>query len=113
MSRIDPVGSLDGNSKVAAALFLLQVKTCLGLSAAEASKARTENSDDFLEHALTSFAKDIVRDRGLVSDQDLAIVRKAGIDDSLMLEIVANITLNTFTQHPNPLPDPKIDFPVV
>ncbi|WP_263367873.1 carboxymuconolactone decarboxylase family protein [Edaphobacter bradus] len=113
MPRIAPVGSTNVDSKVAAALFLLQVKASLDLSTAEARKARTGNSDDFFERALTSFAKDIVRDGGLVSDQDLAIARKAGIDDSLMLEIVANIALNTLTNYANRLADPEIDFPVV
>jgi CheY-like chemotaxis protein len=46
MSLIDPFGSPNCDSKVAAALFLLQVKESLGLSTAEASKAGTGNLFD-------------------------------------------------------------------
>ena len=85
----------------------------VGLSAAEALKARAGNTDDPFERALTSFAKSIVRQRGLVSDQELEIARKAGIDDSLMLEVVANVALHTLTNYANRLADTEIDSPVV
>ncbi len=85
----------------------------VGLSMADARKARAGRSDDPFERALASFAKNIVRHRGLVSDQDFEIARRAGIDDSLMLEIVANVALNTLTNYANRLADPEIDFPIV
>ncbi|WP_263367871.1 carboxymuconolactone decarboxylase family protein [Edaphobacter bradus] len=69
--------------------------------------------DDPFDRALVSFAKNIIRSRGLASGQDLDLVRKAGIDDGLMLEIVANVALNTLTNYANRLADPEIDFPVV
>jgi hypothetical protein len=37
----------------------------------------------------------------------------AGIDDSLMLEIVAIVALNTLTNYANRLADTEIDSPVV
>jgi uncharacterized peroxidase-related enzyme len=85
----------------------------VGLNATDALKARSGKSDDPFERALTSFAKNIVRHRGLISDEDLATARKAGIDDSLMLEIVANVALHTFTNYANRLADTEIDVPVV
>jgi uncharacterized peroxidase-related enzyme len=90
-----------------------ELSKAVGLSAAEALKARAGNTDDPFERALTSFAKNIVRQRGLVSDQDLDLARKAGIDDSLMLEIVANVALHTLTNYANRLADTDIDSPVV
>ena len=84
----------------------------VGLSATDAIKARFSKSDNPFEHALTSFAQEIVRQRGLVSDQDLDLARKAGIDDGLMLEIVANVALHTLTNYANRLADTEIDFPV-
>jgi len=84
-----------------------------GVSATDAVKAREGNSDDPFERALTSFARNIICQRGLISDQDLDIARKVGIDDGLMLEIVANVALNTLTNYANRLADPEIDFPVV
>jgi uncharacterized peroxidase-related enzyme len=84
-----------------------------GLSAADALKARFGKSDDPFERALTSFAKNIIRQRGLVSDQELELARKVGIDDELMLEIVANVVLQTLTNYANRLADTEIDSPVV
>jgi uncharacterized peroxidase-related enzyme len=84
-----------------------------GLSAADALKARFGKTDDPFERALTSFAKNIIRQRGLVSDQELKLARKVGIDDQLMLELVANVALQTLTNYANRLADTEIDFPVV
>jgi uncharacterized peroxidase-related enzyme len=90
-----------------------ELSKAVGLSETDALKARFGKSDDPFERALASFVKNIVRHRGLVSDQDLDIARKAGIDDSLMLEIVANVALHTLTNYANRLADPEIDSPVV
>lgn len=84
-----------------------------GLSATDALKAREGNSDDPFERALTTFARNLIRQRGLVADHDLKTARKLGIDDGLMLEIVANLALNTLTNYVNRLADTEIDFPVV
>jgi uncharacterized peroxidase-related enzyme len=84
-----------------------------GISPSDVVKAREGKSDHPFERALTSFAKNVIRNRGLVSDQDLEATRMAGIDDGLMLEIVANVALNTLTNYANRLADPSIDFPVV
>jgi uncharacterized peroxidase-related enzyme len=84
-----------------------------GLSAADTLKAHAGSSEDPFERALVAFTKNIVRQRGLVSDQDLDVARKAGIDDSLILEIVAVVALNTLTNYTNRLADTEIDSPVV
>jgi uncharacterized peroxidase-related enzyme len=84
-----------------------------GLSATDALKAREGNSDNPFERALTVFATNLIQQRGFLSDQDLEAARKAGIDDALMLEIVANVALNTLTNYVNRLADTDIDFPVV
>ena len=85
----------------------------VGVSASEALKARLGKSDDPFERALASFAKDVVRHRGLVPDQGLELAQKAGIDDGLMLEIVANVAAHTLTNYANRLADTEIDTPVV
>ena len=85
----------------------------VGLDAREALNARFGKSDDPFERALTSFAKNMVHQRGLVSDRDLDLARRAGIDDGLLLEIVANVALNTLTNYANRLADTEIDSPVV
>ncbi len=84
-----------------------------GVSETELLKARGGDGDDPFERALTSFAKAVVRQRGHVSDEDIERARKAGIDDGLMMEVVAHVVVNTFTNYVNEVADTEIDFPVV
>ena len=126
LSKMLSRGRLSARQREILALAIAQENECqyclsahtelakaVGLSAAEALKARAGNTDDPFERALTSFAISIVRERGMVSDHELEIARKAGIDDSLMLEVVANVALNTLTNYANRLADTEIDSPVV
>ena len=84
-----------------------------GVSEAEALKARGGDGEDPFERALASFAKAIVRQRGHVPDEDIQKARKAGIDDGLMIEVLAHVVVNTFTNYVNEVADTDIDFPVV
>ena len=84
-----------------------------GVSEADAVKARGGYGEDPLERALALFAKKIVRQRGHVADKDIENARKAGIDVSLMMEVVATVALNTLTNYANELAGTEIDFPVV
>lgn len=85
----------------------------VGLDDAGALKARSGDCDDPFERALASFAKTIVRKRGHLSDEELESARKAEIDDGLVMEIVANVALNTLTNYANEVADTEIDFPAV
>jgi uncharacterized peroxidase-related enzyme len=84
-----------------------------GVSEADALKARAGDGVDPFERALASFAKKIVRQRGHVTDEDIENARKVGIDDDLMMEVVANVAVNTLTNYANELAGTEIDFPVV
>jgi alkylhydroperoxidase family enzyme len=59
------------------------------------------------------FAARIVRERGHVSDADLAEVRNAGYDDAQLIEIVAHVALNILTNYVNEVAGTQIDFPAV
>jgi uncharacterized peroxidase-related enzyme len=85
----------------------------VGLDDASALKARRGDGEEGFERALALFAKEVVRQRGHVSDKELERARKARIDDGLVMEIIANVTLNTFTNYANEVADTEIDFPVV
>jgi uncharacterized peroxidase-related enzyme len=123
LSKVLSRGRLSARQREILALAIAQENECryclsshtassqaIGLSATDILKAREGNSDDAIERALTSFAKNIVRQRGFVSDQDLESARRAGIDDGLMLEIVTNVALNILTNYVNRLADPEITF---
>ena len=85
----------------------------VGLNDDGALKARNGDGDDPFERALASFAKVIVRQRGHLSNEELESARGAGIDDGLVMEIIANVALNTFTNYVNEVADTEIDFPEV
>ena len=84
-----------------------------GMSEADALKARAGDGENPFDHALASFAKKIVRQRGHVSDEAIKNARMAGIDDGLMMEVVAHVAVNTLTNYANELAGTEIDFPVV
>ena len=84
-----------------------------GVSEADALKARAGHGTDPFERALGSLAKKIVRQRGHVAGQDIENARKAGIDAGLMMEVFANVALNTLTNYANELAGTEIDIPLV
>lgn len=55
----------------------------------------------------------IVEKRGRVNDADLQAVRSAGFSDEEVVEILAHVALNTFTNYFNEAFKTDIDFPVV
>jgi uncharacterized peroxidase-related enzyme len=84
-----------------------------GVSEVDALKARRGDGANPFERELASFAKKIVRQRGHVAHEDIEDARKAGIDDGLMMEIVANVAVNTLTNYANELAGTEVDFPAV
>ncbi|HEY4358226.1 MAG TPA: carboxymuconolactone decarboxylase family protein [Acidobacteriaceae bacterium] len=84
-----------------------------GISEADTLKVRRGDREDSFESALALFAKKLVRQRGHVADEDIETARKAGIDDGLMMEVVAHVAMNTLTNYANELAGTEIDFPVV
>ena len=84
-----------------------------GLAADEmASNLRVRSADAKTQAAL-DFAAAIVSERGRVSDAQLHAVRAAGYGDAEVVEIVANVAVNIFTNYFNHIAGTVIDFPVV
>jgi alkylhydroperoxidase family enzyme len=71
-----------------------------------------EASDPRLTATLT-FVAEIARQRTHVSEIRIAALRQAGVGDALMLEIVAHIALNAFTNTVNHVARTAVDFPPV
>lgn len=84
-----------------------------GLTDAQAAAALQGQAGDAAQQAAIDFARAVVEKRGFVSDEDLAAVRAAGYSDAQVLEIVAVVVLNIFTNYTNHIADPEIDFPRV
>lgn len=84
-----------------------------GLDAAAIRNARQGQANDPLTDALARLAVSIVQQRGVLSDEDLEQARAAGVDDGLIVEVIANVALNTLTNYTNHIAATDIDFPVV
>jgi uncharacterized peroxidase-related enzyme len=98
--------------------YCLSAHTYLGLNlvkldAAEIALNRQGRSSDPKADAAVAFAARIARNRGRVSDADVAAVRDAGYSDAQIVEIVALVAENVFTNFLNNVADTAIDFPVV
>lgn len=81
-----------------------------GLTAEDIAAALEGRASDAKVAAALTFAKAVLADRGHVSDAALQAVRAAGYSDGEILEIVANVVLNVFTNYVNSVADTEIDF---
>ncbi|MCP5425348.1 MAG: peroxidase-related enzyme [Gammaproteobacteria bacterium] len=82
------------------------------LSAEEIALNRQGASHDGKAHAAVNFAAKVARERGQVTDADVATVRGAGFSDAQIVEIVALVAENSFTNYLNEVAKTDIDFPV-
>ncbi|MFM5127648.1 carboxymuconolactone decarboxylase family protein [Aeromonas veronii] len=84
-----------------------------GFSAQEIRAARLGQASAPLDHALLQLATALVNQRGVISDEQLASARAAGVDDELLLEVLGQVVVNTLTNYGNHLAATEIDFPPV
>jgi len=119
--------SLDVRTRERIALAVAQVNGCnyclsahtyLGLNLAKISPEeialnRQGSSGDPKANAAVHFAAKVAESRGHVGDEDIAAVRKAGYSDAELIEIVALVAENVFTNFINEVAKTDIDFPVV
>ncbi|MDJ0950354.1 MAG: carboxymuconolactone decarboxylase family protein [Alphaproteobacteria bacterium] len=85
----------------------------LGLEPSALTAGLEGRSADPKTQAALRFAKVLVEKRGWASEEDLAAVRAAGHGEGEIVEIVAAVALNIFTNYTNHVADTEIDFPVV
>jgi alkylhydroperoxidase family enzyme len=63
--------------------------------------------------AMLTLALQILRERGRIPATELGEAKAAGITDAEIVEIVAAVALNIFTNYLNIAADTEIDFPVL
>ena len=85
----------------------------LGLSAAALGDARRAESSDPRTAALLELAVAVNQSRGRISDETLADARAAGISDGEIIEVIAHVALNVFTNYVNNVAGTTVDFPEV
>lgn len=84
-----------------------------GASAEEMSAAQGGNAADPKTAAALRFALKLVEARGQVGDADVQAVRAAGFGDQEIVEILAHVALNLFTNYVNVAFAVPVDFPAV
>ena len=84
-----------------------------GVSLEELSSNLSGVSEDPKTQAFLTLAKTIVEKRGVLSDEDLQDARAAGISEAEIVEVVATVAINTFTNYFNHIAQTEIDFPLV
>jgi len=98
--------------------YCLSAHTYLGLNLAKLSPEeialnRKGGSGDAKAHAAVQFAANVAKARGHVSDTDIKLVRDAGFTDAQLVDIVALVAENSFTNYLNVVAGTEIDFPVI
>ena len=84
-----------------------------GASSQEMSAAQGGESDDPKTAAALHFALRVVEGRGQIDDADVVQLRNVGFNDEAIVEILAHVALNLFTNYVNVAFDVPVDFPKV
>ncbi len=85
----------------------------VGLSEEAIEDSRKAESTDPKEATVLVLVRKMVEQRGWVSDEDLAKLRKVGFSQGDIVELIANISLTLFTNYFNHVAETEIDFPAV
>jgi uncharacterized peroxidase-related enzyme len=85
----------------------------LGLAEADIENARNAAAALPKSDAVLKLARTMVVQRGELSDSDIAQARAAGLGDADIVETVANVALNIFTNYINHVARTVVDFPAV
>ncbi|PTA72873.1 MULTISPECIES: peroxidase-related enzyme [unclassified Stenotrophomonas] len=97
--------------------YCLAAHTALGRKAGASSEqmaaAQIGQSSDPATAAALAFALKVVEQRAQIADGDVQALRAAGFDDEQIVEILAHVALNLFTNYVNVAFDVPVDFPKV
>ena len=94
--------------------YCLAAHTALGRKAGVSAEAMAEaqqgRSSDPRVAAALAFAVEVVESRAQVTDAEVGALRAAGFDDGEIVEILAHVALNLFTNYVNVALDVPVDF---
>ena len=117
-------GKLSAKSRELISLAVAQANDCdyclaahsaigkmVGLTPDQILDSRRGTSVDPKTDAVVRLARKLVDARGHATDADLDDFRGAGFDDEAVVEVVANVALNMFTNYFNHVAETDVDFP--
>lgn len=84
-----------------------------GATAEELVAAQAGESADAKTNAALRFALKLVNERGQVSESDVLALRSVGFDDEAVVEVIAHVALNLFTNYVNVALAVPVDFPAI
>lgn len=84
-----------------------------GLSQEEMASNLQGGSADAKVQAALKFTSQVVESRGQIADADLQAVRDAGYSEAEIVEMIAHVSINIFTNYLNIVAGTDVDFPVV
>jgi uncharacterized peroxidase-related enzyme len=97
--------------------YCLAAHTALGRKAGaspqELQNAQAGEAADPKTQAALRFALKVVNDRGQLADADVQALRSVGFSDQEVVEILAHVALNLFTNYVNVAFAVPVDFPQV
>ena len=83
-----------------------------GLSDASIAAARDGHGTTPREQAIAALARQIVQQRGLITDAEFAAAREV-LGDAGVLEVIGSVALNIYTNYTNHIAQTVVDFPKV
>ncbi len=90
-----------------------KVGESIGLSRKDLILAMEGKANNVTVQALLNFTSEVVRNRGLVTDETLQEVRNAGFSDKALIEVIGIIGVYTTLQYIRHIANPEHDFPIV
>ncbi|GGY90819.1 carboxymuconolactone decarboxylase family protein [Pseudoduganella plicata] len=85
----------------------------IGMDEAAILQARGGSSPNETDSAITGLTIALLEHGGELSTDRLEALRDMGIDDGLVLEVIANVAMNIFTNYTNSVAQTDVDFPPV
>lgn len=85
----------------------------LGLTHDEMQLARNATAADPKAEMMLRFTQAVVLQRGEISEDDFQALVKAGFTNEQIVEIIANIALNIFSNYFNSIAKTEVDFPLL
>ena len=84
-----------------------------GLNSSDILAARAGEADNPRAAAALALARQLVERRGAIGADGIAAARAASLSDADIVEIIASVAINVFTNYVNIAADTDIDFPPV
>ncbi|MBL1293960.1 MAG: carboxymuconolactone decarboxylase family protein [Thiotrichales bacterium] len=91
----------------------MAVGKSVGLSRDDLNSAMEGKANDAKIQTLLTFVDEVIRNRGLVSDETLGKAQSAGFSNKALLEAIGIIGLYTTLQYIRHVAKPDHDFPIV